>query len=92
MTEERKHVAYICTCNRYACMFCDGGLFSCIVCHGFEGSLTTDCPGYQMSAELADAVYAGVVDYRLGIGWTVPDGTGKSMGDYDIKYPRRKVQ
>jgi hypothetical protein len=78
-----EHVQYICKCtdNPY-CMFCEGGLYACTVCGGFEGSLPTDCPGYWMGEDLADAVYAGVVDYRAGRSWTLPDGTGKSMGDY----------
>jgi hypothetical protein len=81
-----KHTEYICKgSHEYpGCQFCDGGLFTCTVCHGFEGSLPTDCPGTRMTPEQENAVYAGTLDYRDERGWITPDGTGKSMGDMDI--------
>jgi hypothetical protein len=66
-------------------MFCDGGLFSCTVCDGFEGTLPTDCPGTRMTQEQSDATYDGNLDYREGRGWIKPDGTGTSMGDSAIR-------
>ena len=76
-----KHTKYECKCNRAYCQFCEGGLFSCTVCRGFEGSLPTDCPGTQMTEEQEKNIYAGQLDYREGKGWCTPDGTGTSMGD-----------
>jgi len=78
-----KHTEYVCKGNHNYpdCMFCDGGLFSCTLCNGFEGTLTTDCPLSPMSQKQSNAVYAGTLDYREGKGWVIPDGTGTSMGD-----------
>jgi hypothetical protein len=42
-----------------------------------------------MTPQQEEDVYAGKIDYRDGRGWVKPDGTGKSMGDDDIRYPRR---
>lgn len=50
------------------CMFCDGGLWACKVCSGFEGAMPTKCPGQRMTAEQSSAVYAGRLDYRDN-GW-----------------------
>ena len=48
----------------HACMLCDGGLASCEVCGGFEGSLLTSCPGERLTEEALEAVYKGnVVDF-----------------------------
>jgi hypothetical protein len=80
-----KHTQYVCKCNAPFCQFCEGGLFACTICNGFEGSLPTDCPGEKMTGERADEVYAGKIDFHETQGWVVPDGTGNSMGDYDIK-------
>lgn len=60
------HVAFVCTCYRTGCMFCDGGLFACALCNSFEGATTTHCPGEKMTADQSDAVYAGKLDYRNG--------------------------
>ena len=43
-----------------------GGLFSCTVCGGAEGSLPTECPGVRMSADRADDVYADMWDFKGG--------------------------
>jgi hypothetical protein len=85
-----KHIEYICKGGHdyLGCQFCDGGLFSCTVCGGFEGSLPTDCPGARMNEVQQDDVYAGRIDYRDGRGWVKPDGTGHSMGDTDIRVTR----
>ena len=45
----------------------EDGLAHCKVCNGGEGSLPTDCPGEQMSAETEELVYAGSLDYRDGV-------------------------
>lgn len=60
------HLPFVCDgCDR-CCMFCDGGLFGCRMCSSFEGATTSQCPGRRMSVEEADAVYAGLLDYRDG--------------------------
>lgn len=80
--EATKHTWYECGCNRTGCMFCDGGLGSCTVCGGFEGTLPTDCPGERMDGALETRIYNGEIDYRAGRGWCEPDGLGTSMGDH----------
>lgn len=67
------------------CMVCE--LFVCEICGGFEGGLPTDCPGEQMHYDRQQEIYNGLIDFREGRGWVKPDGTGRSMGDFDIKYP-----
>jgi hypothetical protein len=47
-------------------MVADGGLAVCRVCHCFEGSLPTECPGEPVSAEQQDRIYAGQVDFKDG--------------------------
>ena len=86
-----QHTKYECKCNHQFCQFCDGGLFVCTVCGGFEGSLPTDCPTEKMTQDEQDQIYGGQLDYREGSGWVRPDGTGRSMGDTDIRYSRRIV-
>lgn len=76
-----KHTWHECDCTEGPCVYCGGGLSSCDVCLGAEGSLPTDCPGEPMGKEREARVYAGEIDYREGRGWCVPDGTGTSMGD-----------
>jgi hypothetical protein len=48
------------------CMVCDGGLGICSICGLVEGSLTTDCPGFEAYADYADYIYAGKIDFRNG--------------------------
>jgi hypothetical protein len=48
------------------CWVCEGGLSICKVCGLYEGSLTTECPGYECYAEKGDDVYAGKIDFRDG--------------------------
>ena len=38
------------------CYICDGGLILCITCGGFEGSLPTHCPGFEMTEDQEKAV------------------------------------
>jgi len=62
-----EHVDYVCAekdCE--GCQFCQGGLWSCTVCDGFEGSMPSTCPGEAMTWEQGEAVYAGRLDYRYG--------------------------
>lgn len=49
---------------------CDGScslctLSICKICKLFEGSLTTDCPGYD-AQEWSSAIYADNADYKNG--------------------------
>lgn len=60
------HVDFKCTCHKTGCMFCDGGLWACTKCGGFEGAMPTQCPNVDMTADQADAVYAGKLDFRHG--------------------------
>jgi len=61
------HVAFKCEtdCGQ-GCMFCGGGLFCCTECIGFEGTLTSECPGEPIGETRADLIYAGVLDFRGG--------------------------
>jgi mono/diheme cytochrome c family protein len=42
----------------------------CVVCHGAEGSLPTNCPGRPMTMWEEQRVYAGTIDYDER-GWHV---------------------
>lgn len=62
-----KHTFYECHCGRYGCMFCDGGLASCIICGGFEGTLTTECCGRKITKEEEHKIYdEGSLDFKDG--------------------------
>ena len=53
-------------CNRdkdRSCNICDGGLSLCTVCGGAEGSMPTACPGYKLTREQLDDIYAGKLDF-----------------------------
>lgn len=62
------HTEYVCDGEHFEshCMFCDGGLTACTVCGAFEGATTTQCPGYQVTHDQWNEVYAGTLDYRHG--------------------------
>jgi hypothetical protein len=67
-----QHTQYKCTqpCEKLYCQFCEGGLFACTICPGFEGSLTAECPGPQTIPEVvADLVWKDLVDFKDGF-WT----------------------
>ena len=64
-----KHTWYVCSGgHEYPgnCMFCDGGLGSCTVCKGIEGTLPTECPGIPMTEDQQEQVYKGPLDFRNG--------------------------
>lgn len=67
------HKWYVCDGKHddRGCQFCDGGLGSCTVCGGFEGSLTTICPGVALTAEQLEAVYANKIDFGRGFAWWI---------------------
>lgn len=82
--EERGHVAFRCGgdadhCRHAQCADHHGELFSCSRCGGGEGSLPTECPGYRMTADQNDRVYAGWVDFVGGkwVTFGVRDRDGK---------------
>lgn len=55
----------ICRCEGN-CPICDGGLAFCIVCHGAEASLPTECPGRQLDATEEAEIMAGELNFRDG--------------------------
>ena len=63
-----KHKYYECLkpCETQYCQYCEGGLASCTVCGGGEGSLPTECPGDRMMYTLERAVHQGRVDFKDG--------------------------
>lgn len=69
-----KHTYYKCDGKHYEddyyqtyCQFCDGGLATCTVCGGAEGTLTTDCVGTPVPEEvLVNLVWQGPWDYVDG--------------------------
>ena len=62
-----KHLYFKCNCHKSGCMWCDGGLALCIACKGFEGTLTTDCPGVKLTKEQELEIYnTGTLDFIDG--------------------------
>lgn len=45
---------------------CIGGVASCRRCGAGEGTLPTDCPGFQLNPYIQDAIYKGGLDYIEG--------------------------
>jgi hypothetical protein len=64
-------------CKRTSCMVCNGGLSLCTICGGAEGSLTTDCPGKQLTGKEQDKIYAGSLDFRDGSWVSAPNPTNQ---------------
>lgn len=85
-----KHTKYVCKKDHGEshCMFCDGGLFACSVCNGFEGAMPSECPGAPMDSFTSDKVYTTDLDFLNGtwqripysfagsISWWLKDGNG----------------
>lgn len=74
LDERSAHKLHVCDDEHYdgrMCQFCDGGLSACTVCGGFEGSLTTMCPGMPLTVDQLDAVYAKLIDFN-NFQWWVP--------------------
>lgn len=65
----REHVWYVCDgrCRDreypIGCSYCDGGLSSCTVCNGAEGSLLPYCPGRAMTQEENQINYAVMMSW-----------------------------
>lgn len=53
------------------CQFCDGGLFSCTMCHCGEGTLATECPDVEVSPDDQELIMHSFLDYRDG-SWCIP--------------------
>jgi hypothetical protein len=53
-------------CRREHCSVCDGGLSICTVCRCIEGSLATECPGFDCWRTHGDAIYRGEIDFVGG--------------------------
>lgn len=68
-----KHTIRECNCDNEYCNICRGGLMSCTVCGGAEGTLPTDCPGVRMTQTEEDWVYHNEIDFRDKFGWVVPN-------------------
>jgi len=49
-----------------SCVYCDGGLASCTVCGGAEGTLPSECPGKLLDEKQEKLIYAGKLDFRDG--------------------------
>jgi hypothetical protein len=65
-----KHTAYVCDSDCKGCHFCEGGLVSCTICNGAEGTLTIDCCGHSLDEHTQNAVYHGGLDFINGY-WVV---------------------
>lgn len=60
------HLYFVCNCNRHGCQFCDGGLASCVICNGFEGTLPRNCPGIELTPMQREQIYRGELDFKDG--------------------------
>lgn len=65
-----KHVKWECKLGYELCSQCNydshSELFTCAVCDGSEGELTTDCKGGLMTNEEKERVYSGSLDFKDG--------------------------
>ena len=54
-------------CDDEHCNICNGGLAWCVICHGAEGSLTTECCGRALSEEEQHNIHMKqILNYRDG--------------------------
>lgn len=58
-------------CRREHCSVCDGGLAICVICGCIEGSLATECPGFDCYATHGADIYNGKIDFIDGR-WQAP--------------------
>jgi hypothetical protein len=66
-------------CENPDCQICGSGLDVCDVCGAYEGGLTTDCPGRQMTWEEIERVYKnGDLDFRNGEWVNEPNPTNQT--------------
>ena len=64
----RAHEYYKCRldCDDAHCVYCRGGLASCVVCGGAEAELTKHCAGRRLTTDELSAVEAGSLNYIDG--------------------------
>jgi len=64
----RKHIWLKHTnCSDWSCPICVGGLVLCTVCHGAEGTLTTECCGRPITEDEENRIYKlGNLDFIDG--------------------------
>jgi hypothetical protein len=82
-------------CRQDMCMICDGGLFACVDCRLFEGSVTTECPRVNCYFPMSDVVYAGFIDFKDGQ-WVAGNGqmpcwAGSVKYDEDVVTDQRPM-
>lgn len=65
-TGKTEHTLYECTCRQHGCQYCEGGLASCTVCGGAEGTLSTHCPGVKLNEYIHEEIYHGGLDFING--------------------------
>jgi len=65
------HIWFKCKqpCDNPHCMFCEGGLGSCTVCEGFEGTLTRDCCGFKLDETDYDLIWKHGLQFTAEKGW-----------------------
>jgi len=56
-------------CKKDDCFICSGGLSSCEVCGGGEGSLSMHCYGAKLESYVLEAIYNKWIDYIGGYFW-----------------------
>ncbi len=64
------------------CMICDGGLALCENCRCLEGSLATECPGFDVGDEVATLIHQGFADFKDG-NWVFNPKRLKSITEGD---------
>lgn len=72
-----------CTCEGH-CMICDGGLSFCTVCGCIEGSLATECPGFDCWTTHGDRIYSGEIDFKGGV-WVTPNRSTLRVKESDVE-------
>lgn len=85
-----RHKYFKCGCNRPGCQFCDGGLGSCTVCGGFEGTLATQCPGIPLSEQVLEAIYKGGLDFKQNVWVVKPCSNTKPLGSNNGVTPTKE--
>jgi hypothetical protein len=73
-----KHTWLECNCNEGHCPVCAGGLGICTVCGGAEGTLASECPGFELDEYVLDAIYKGGLDYIFGTWIVLPKNNSKN--------------
>jgi hypothetical protein len=64
--EDTQHEHVLHKCNGEDCIICRGGLASCDLCGGAEGTMPTHCPGERIPGNQAALIYQGTLDFKDG--------------------------